>query len=311
MQSIVARNQTTQRQRTSKNPLNLGSFSQTSLRYLKGTLGPVSKVIGRADTWDTSNGGFGGGAYNHWFKVTLLSSAWIITAKGPPRPKYIQMSVYDLNQNPIQERAIFDSDSISETIGGEVYYPYVGQAMGAQSNLYNTFNPNRLDKGDDRYFVLPPGSYLLCISTTRNEPLDYAVGLVVEIQDFEFELLLEPGGSSKFVYENEISFDNTSTIGPTFFIDYTLPSGVNGYTAILATINSGAAVTITAGCEWFISNTAAVTNPEEFIICDATENYTGEETHLHSLGEWQTAWEREHQQDDRFPAVFLPLVTSL
>jgi hypothetical protein len=298
------RNGTSQRQRTKENPLNLGSFSQTSLRYLKGTLGPVSKVIGRADTWDTSNGGFGGGTYNHWFKITLLSNAWIITAKGPPRPKYIQVSAYDLNQNPIQERAIFDADSVSETVDGEVYYPYVGHAMGAQSNLYNNFNPNRLDKGDDRYFVLPPGSYLLCVSTTRNELLDYALGLVVEIQDTEFELLLENGGTNKFICENELSLGNTSVIGPTFPINYTLPSGV------LATINSGVTVTISAGSEWFISD-VVLTNPQDFILCDTTENYTGEDTHLHSLDEWQTAWEREHQQDDRFPAVFLPLLTSL
>jgi hypothetical protein len=306
----VARNQTAQRQRTSKNPLNLGSFSQTSLRYLKGTLGPVSKVIGRADTWDTSNGGFGGGTYNHWFKITLLSNAWIITAKGPPRPKYIQVSAYDLNQNPIQERAIFDADSITETLDGSVYCPYVGHVMGAQSDLYNNFNPNRLDKGDDRYFVLPPGSYLLCVSTTRNEPLEYSLGLVVEIQDVEFELLLENGGTNKFIYENELSIGNTSTIGPTFPISYTLPVGENGYTGILATINSGATVTISDGSTWFISD-QILTNPQDFILCDTTENYTGEDSHIHSLDEWQTAWEREHQQDDRFPAVFLPLVTSL
>lgn len=303
------RSGTAQRQRTQDNPLNLGSFDQTSLRYLKGNLGPVSKVIGRADTWDTSNGGFGGGTYNHWFKVTLLSNAWIITAKGPPRPQYIQVSAYDLNQNPIQERGIFDADSVSETLQGEVYYPYVGPVMGAQSDLYNTFNPNRIDRGDDRYFVLPPGNYLLCVSTTRNEPLEYALGLVIEVQDTEFELLLEDGGTNKFIYENEISIGNTSTIGPTFSIDYTLPVSENGYTSILATINSGVTVTISDGSTWFISDTVS-TNPEDFILLDKTENYTGEDLHQHSLHEWQVAWSREHQQDDRFPDVFLPLVTQ-
>ena len=305
----MARNQTSQRQRTQDNPLNLGSFSQTSLRYLKGTLGPVSKVIGRSDTWDTSNGGFGGGTYNHWFKITLLSNAWIITAKGPPRPKYIQVSAYDLNQNPIQERAIFDADSVSELVGGEVYYPYIGHVMGAQSDLYNTFNPNRLDRGDDRYFVLPPGSYLLCVSTTRNEPLEYALGLVIEIQDVDFELLLENGGTNKFIYENEIGTGNTAVIGPTFSTNYVLPTGINGYTSVLATINAGVTVTISDGSTWFISDTV-LTNPEDFILLDTTENYTGEDLHQHSLNEWQVAWSREHQQDDRFPDVFLPLVTQ-
>ena len=44
------RNGTPQRQRTQNNPLNLGSFDQTSLRYLRGSLGPASQVVGRADT---------------------------------------------------------------------------------------------------------------------------------------------------------------------------------------------------------------------------------------------------------------------
>ena len=303
------RNGTAQRQRTRDNPLNLGSFDQTSLRYLKGTLGPVSKPVGRSDTWDTSNGGYGGGTYNHWFVINLLRNAWLITAKGPPRPKYIQVSAYDLNQNPIQERAIFDADSIPETVQGEVYYPYVGHVMNAQSNLYNNFNPNRLDKGDDRYFVLPPGAYLLCVSTTRNEPLAYELGLVIEIEDLEPELLLETGGTNKFIYENELSLGNTAVIGPTFPISYTLPSGTNGYTGVLATINSGATVTISDGSTWFISD-QVLTNPQDYILCDLTQNYTGEDQHLHSLDEWQTAWQREHQQDDRFPDVFLPLVTT-
>jgi len=32
--------------------------------------------------------------------------------------------------------------------------------------------------------------------------------------------------------------------------------------------------------------------------------------HQHSLNEWQTAWERDHQQDNRFPDLFLPLITE-
>jgi hypothetical protein len=136
------------------------------------------------------------------------------------------------------------------------------------------------------------------------------LGLIIEVQDVEFELLLENGGTNKFIYENELSLGNTSVIGPTFPVNYTLPSGVNGYTGVRATINSGVTVTISDGSEWFISN-VVLTNPQDFILCDTTENYTGEDRHLHSLDEWQTAWEREHQQDNRFPAVFLPLVTSL
>lgn len=180
-----------QRQRTKENPLVLGPFSQLSIRNLTGTLGPKNQVVGRADTNFTSNGGFGGGTYNHWFRIDITAPAWIIVAKGGPRPKYINVSTYDLNLNPIEGRAIFDADSIPEEINGEIYSPYVGHVMQKQSNLYNQFFANRLDKGDQRYYPLDAGSYLLCISTTRNEPLNYEVGFVVEFPTTGFDILLE------------------------------------------------------------------------------------------------------------------------
>ena len=39
-----------QRQRTKNNPLLLGSFNETSLRVLTGTLGPKNQVVGHPDT---------------------------------------------------------------------------------------------------------------------------------------------------------------------------------------------------------------------------------------------------------------------
>ena len=42
--------QVSQRQRTQNNPLVLGSFDETSLRVLTGTLGPKNVVVGYADT---------------------------------------------------------------------------------------------------------------------------------------------------------------------------------------------------------------------------------------------------------------------
>ena len=189
-----------QRQRTKNDPLVLGSFSQLSVRNLTGTLGPKNQVIGRSDTGFISNGGFGGGSYNHWFQINLVSPAWIIIAKGGPRPKYINVSTYDLNFNPIEGRSIFDADSISETIDGEVYYPYIGHMMNKQSDLYNNFDPNRLDKGDERYYPLEAGAYLLCISTTRNEPLNYEIAFVVEFPTTTFDILLED--YAYLLYEN-------------------------------------------------------------------------------------------------------------
>lgn len=297
-----------QRQRTQDNPLVLGTFSTTSLRYLRGTLGPQNKVIGYKDTSQNSNGGFGGGTYNHWFKINITVPAWIITVKGPPRPQYIQVSAYSLDQIPIEGREIFDADSVTQDNNGTIYHPYVGHIMSAQSDLYNNFAVRRLDRGDDRYFTLNPGSYLICVSTTRNEPLDYELGVVIEVENTEPELLLETGGQDKFVYENALDIANTLVIGPDFFINYTLPTGQNGYTNNIATIDSGVTVTIPSGSTWFIdANTVTVS--QDFVLLDLTENYTGQDEHQHSLSEWQEAWQRDHQQDDRFPDVFIPLTT--
>ena len=172
-----------QRQRTSNDPLPLGSFSSTSIRLLTGNLGPVSRP---------NRGGYGGGSFNHWFKVKLETAGWIILANGSTKPKFINISAYDLNKNPIEGRAIFQADSIDQfNSDGVRQYPYLGTVQGAQSDSYHTFDARRLDKGDDRYFALPVGEYLICISSVRNEPVDYSVGVVVEISDPFPVLLLE------------------------------------------------------------------------------------------------------------------------
>ena len=185
------RNSQAQRQRTQNNPLTLGPFSQLSIKNLTGNLGPQNKVIGRKDTALTSNGGFGGGTYNHWFKFVLAKPGWIIVAKGGIRPQYINVSAYDLNMNPIDGRAIFGEDSVEQILDGNVYHPYTGNIMAAQSDLYNLFIPNRLDRGDERYYPLDVGEYLLCISSTRNEPLSYEVAVVIEFPVTEFNILME------------------------------------------------------------------------------------------------------------------------
>ena len=190
-QSIHTHSAASQRQRNQNNPLVLGSFDTTTLKYLKGQLGPLNQVVGRADTNQQSNGGFGGGTYNHWFQINLKKSGWIIIAKAGSRPDYIQTSVYDLNKNPIEGRSIFQEDSIATETGTRVYYPYLNTVMGAQSDLYNTFVPLRLDRGDESYYPLEVGSYLLCIATTRNELIEYEVGIVVEITTTQVFIGLE------------------------------------------------------------------------------------------------------------------------
>lgn len=240
-----------QRQRTQNNPLNLGQFSTVTVRKLKGSLGPKNQLIGSRDTNQTSNGGFGGGTYNHWFTLNITSPAWFIIAKGGPRPQYINVSAYDMNFIPIEERMIFQKDSISVTLEEGTTYRYTGHVMGAMSDLYNNYDPNRFDKGNYLYYPLEAGNYLLCISTTRNEPLDYQVSFVLEFPSRTVDLLLE---------------------------DYTY--------LLLEDLDSS------------------------YFVCDVTENYLGQDTHSHSLAEWEQAWRREHQEYDNFPPELVPLATQ-
>jgi hypothetical protein len=290
-----------QRSRTRNNPLFLGIFSKTSLRYLQGTL---------EATYYVQKDGWGGGTYNHWFSVEITSPAWIILTKDGERSKYVQISFYDLNQIPIEGRSIFQADSLSAEDENEVYHPYVGHAMGAQSDLYNTFNQYLLDKGDERYYPLGAGRYLICVSSTRNEPLNYNVGVVVEFPTDELLILLEDTDGSVLCLEDGIDSANTVEIGPVFSVNYTLPFGFNGFTKALATIDSGVTVEIELGSSWLIGETVfPETDPQDKFLLDPSPNYDPNTIHEHSLTEWREAWEREHQDTDKFPNVFIPLVT--
>ena len=194
----MARNQITQRQRTAKDPLLLGQFDETSIRYLTGNLGATNKP---------SIGGYAGGTLNHWFKIELKTEAWIILTKGGGWEKWFTVSAYDLNKNPIQGRGIFDFDSVSSfDSDGNPNNPYVGTIMAAQSDFYNQFNSSRLDRGDSRYYSLPVGDYMLCVSSTLNTPLDYAVAIVIEMADPNPVLLTED--YDRLIFENTLSQDD-------------------------------------------------------------------------------------------------------
>ena len=307
----MTRSQEAQRQRTQNNPLVLGSFDTTSLKYLKGRLGPLNQLVGRADTSQQSNGGFGGGTYNHWFQVNLKEPAWIIVAKAGSRPNYIQTSVYDLNKQPIEGRGIFQDDSVEVTNGTNTFYPYFATTMGAQSDLYNTFDANRLDRGDERYYPLSAGGYLLCISTTRNELLDYEVGLVVEFPITEMFIATEDEGDiDLFLQETAIDFSRTiNVISPVTFDIVVSPSAEqpNGFTELLAIVNPGITVTVLSGSAWFIGDQIPSDQENDYeIIVDAAPGFF-DSIHDHSLADWREHWEATHQDTDKFPSVFIPL----
>ena len=293
-----------QANRSLDNPLNLGTFTSTSLRYLKGSLGPQNKVIGRADTNQTSNGGFGGGTYNHWYKITLDSPGWIIVTKGPPRPQYINTSAYDLNKTPIQGEAIFDADSITAGLkqNGEVYVPYLDTVMSAQSDLYNRFSRVRLDRGDERYYPLQKGSYLLCVSSTRNEPLSYEVGVVVEFPATEVLFELEDGDGS--IVLQETAQESQGLTSPVL-TSVSVPSGIYAVTISPLVIGSSGVVTVSDTAILAVGQ--AVLPTDLGILCDIGDDTYFDTVHDHSLSEWQTSWQNEHQETDRFPELFVEL----
>jgi hypothetical protein len=307
----VARSQEAQRQRTQNNPLVLGSFNTTTLKYLKGRLGPLNQLVGRADTSQQSNGGFGGGTYNHWFQVNLKKDAWIIVAKSGPRPNYIQTAVYDLAKNPIEGRGIFQGDTVSDGTGNNIFYPYLDTVMGAQSDLYNTFVPARLDRGDERYYPLEAGGYLLCVSTTRNELLDYEVGLVVEFPITEMFISLEDESNiSLLLQETAVDFSRTINVISPVTVNTIISSSVdqpNGFTEDLCVINSGVIVTVLLGSEWFIGSLISEQDGDFLVIAEPGNDLYFDTIHDHSLEEWQESWESTHQDTDKFPAVFIPL----
>lgn len=307
----MARSQETQRQRTQNNPLLLGSFDTTTLKYLKGILGPLNQLVGRADTSQQSNGGFGGGTYNHWFQVNLKKDAWIIVAKSGPRPNYIQTAVYDLAKNPIEGRGIFQGDTVADGTGNNIFYPYLDTVMGAQSDLYNTFVPARLDRGDERYYPLEAGEYLLCVSTTRNELLDYEVGLVVEFPiDQLFFALEDEGNVSLLLKETSIDFSRTVNINSPVTVNTVINADANqpnGFTENISEINSGVTVTVLFESTWFIGSLPSTQEDEFTVLLEPGSDLYFDTIHDHSLEEWQESWESTHQDTDKFPTVFIPL----
>lgn len=316
-----------QRDRSLYNPLFLGKFSQTSLRLLQGTLGPRSELIGaNVPGFAGFQGGYGRETYNNWFKVELTRPAWIILIKAGSvlptensiatqnRRNYnnsrYMFGVYDINRIPIEGRSIIENP-----------FEFRGQVEGNQADLYNTYNFNRQDKGDDRFFQLEAGQYLICISAVRNELFEYAAGLVIEFQqpaddifilteDNEQSFLLQEGagGSSEIdTFEELFSPITTNTV-----IDE-----LNAFTEDDAEVVDNIQVQVNdknpsnEQLTWLIgSRTPNEPGQEDInrILLDATPNWI-DTVRERSLSDWKNAWNRENA--DKFPeAVFAPYVNT-
>jgi len=305
-----------QRERSQFNPLNLGRFDTTAVRFLTGTLGPRSEII---------QGGYGNYTYNHWFQVTLTLPAWIILIKGGTAlargqatlsdrfseiNQRFSFQVYDQNRNPINGRIIHQEPQA-----------YWGHVAGAQSDLYNTYSPGRFDKGDETFYELEPGNYLICISANRNEEFNYGVGLVVEFpSDDEQFILLEDEVIGYVVQEGTSQIEGGGDflqIPNQVETDVTVDTN-SAFTITACTIISGIFVQVNNAnldgdeLTWIIgpNPNQDITEGTDRINLDATENwqYT---LHVHSLNEWRDAWLRDHSQDDKFPSgIFAPYTNA-
>lgn len=316
-----------QRDRSLYNPLFLGKFSQTSLRLLQGTLGPRSELIGgNVPGFARFQGGYGRETYNNWFKVELTSPAWIILVKaGSVLPSEngiatrnirnttnsrYKFGVYDINRIPIEGRSIIENP-----------FEFRGQAEGNQADLYNTYNFNRQDKGDDRFFKLEAGSYLICISAVRNELFEYAAGLVIEFQQpsDDIFILTEDNEQSFLLQEGAGGASDVSTFEELFspITSNTLVDEFNAFTENDAEIVDNIEVQInnrnlsSEQLAWLIGSRAPNEPGQEDvnrIVLDATPNWV-DTIRERSLSDWRNAWNRENA--DKFPeAVFAPYVNT-
>ena len=298
-----------QRQRSQHNPLNLGTFTQTSLRLLIGDLGARNQVI---------DGGYGQYTYNHWFQITIDKPAWLIVIKAgsklateninPVNNTFSQTavrfttSVYDQNQTPIEGRLINDRST-----------GYWDQVAGAQSDLYNTFNATFASKNNEMFYPLAPGNYLLCISATRNEYLTYGVGLVIEFPSDDTQFILNEDTPTSFMLQEGSTSSEIGTlyqeIPQLITSDITLDL-VNCFTDNIAQIENGVAVQVnnqnpqSQALTWYIGpRFPNINDQDDKILLDATENWVLTEFG-HDLGLWQQAWARENTGN--FPAFFIP-----
>jgi hypothetical protein len=222
--------------------------------------------------------------------------------------------MYDLNHEPIVGLPIFQEDSIHQGTSlttGDVYFPYLDTTMSAQSDLYNTYSNLRLDRGDDRYYPLQAGNYLLCVSTTRNERLDYNIGVVVEFAEVEYLLALED--FTLFLQETTIDDVTTVTYNSPITVDTsisTVPGKPNGFTDTECVINSGVTVTVLEGSEWLIGSpqgSGAALTDDNFFLLEFGDPEFISTVHDHTLSEWKDAWSSQHHPDEKFPEIFVAL----
>ncbi|QDP62748.1 MAG: hypothetical protein Tp158DCM1229571_62 [Prokaryotic dsDNA virus sp.] len=274
---------------------DLGKFNKTSLRLLQGTLQALHEV---------QSNGYGGGNTNHCYKLVLEESAWILVVKGGKNPTYYSVTPLDGNTVPIEARYILQSDTLDPKA-------FDDQISYALSDTYNTFDPLRIDKNNELYLALKPGVYYLIVFNTRNEPLDYEIGVIVETKETFGFIQTEESEGELFVIENSIDDGSTNSLIVVSPIssDETIGPTQNAFSSELAEIISGVTVTVSdslnKGITWLIDETPDPAD-QSFILLDAPDLYF-EGIRDRSLSAWKQAWVAEFTSSVPFPELFVPL----
>ena len=83
-----------------------------------------------------------------------------------------------------------------------------------------------IERVSELYFAFEAGSYLLCVSSTRNERLDYNLGVVAEIASGDLFLLTEDTAGGFLLFEpdqeNEILLDTGPEFNANLYHDHSV-----------------------------------------------------------------------------------------
>jgi len=197
----------TQRGRSYYSPLDLGTFDQTSIRYLQGRLGAENK--GQAG-FRSTNDGTANAYMNVWFQITLTTEAYLILIKENKRQRRnYNVSVYPKN---LEHNQLSYPMKVN---GADSFYSSV--VAGYTSDLYNIIDDQSKlkDKNRTSLYPLKPGTYVINFSTQRWDVFQYGVYLIIEapFQSGYLQLEDEPDAITSYL-EQEQSFP----INPSFFL---------------------------------------------------------------------------------------------
>lgn len=197
-----------QRSRSYYNPIDLGRFSRTSIRYLTGRIGAENK--GQAQ-FRCDNSGASFAFQNVWFGFRLDAPSYVILVQDSTNSRtnrFIDLTLYDTKKErkSMGHPILFD--------GMNSYYR--GMVAGSQCDLYNVLDQRQAADDQDRTSLLPlpKGNYVLGASTQRWDQIRYGIYMIIETPITSGFILLENEPTTKGYIEQEVS---TSFI-PAYFL---------------------------------------------------------------------------------------------